>query len=96
MIKTPELDKIRKVSEKSQEIGNFLDWLSSKEGYYIAEYIKGGFDEEKLVTINLDIEQFLAKYFKINLVKAEKERQAILDNLKQDGIKRIRKQDKRI
>ncbi len=26
-IKTPELNKIKKVSEKSQEIGSFIDWL---------------------------------------------------------------------
>jgi len=81
-MKTPELNKIKKVSDKSQEIGNFLDWLGSV-GYHIAEYKKVyGFEEKQLVTIYLNPEQILAKYFKINLDKAEKERQMILDDLR--------------
>ena len=84
MIKTPELDKIKKVSEKSQEIGNFLNWLGSI-GYHIAEYKKcGGYEEEQSVIIYLNPEQILAKYFKINLDKAEKERQIILDDFRKE------------
>ncbi len=82
MIKTPELDKIKKVCEKSQEIGNFLDWLGSI-GYYTAEYKKfDDVEDEVLVTTHLNREEILAKYFKIDLVKAEKERQAILDSFR--------------
>ncbi len=83
-MKTPELNKIKKVSEKSQEIGNFLDWLESI-GYHTAEYKKfDDVEDEVLVTTFLNREQILAKYFKIDLVKAEKERQAILDSLRKE------------
>ncbi len=78
----PELDKIKVVQDKSQEIGSFLDWLESI-GYHIAEYKKfDEFEDEQLVTIFLNREQILARYFKIDLDKAEKERQSILDGLK--------------
>ena len=81
-IKTPELNKIKKVSEKSQEIGSFIDWLE-EIGYHISEYKKyDEFEEEQLVTVYLNSEQILAKYFKIDLNKAEKERQLILDSIK--------------
>jgi len=76
----PELDKIKKVSEKSQAIGNFLDWLESID-YPIAEYKKfDEFEEEQLVTIYLPREQILARYFEIDLDKAEKERVALLED----------------
>jgi len=83
-METPELNKIKKVSEKSQEIGNFLDWLESI-GYYIAEYKKfDDVEEEQLVTIFLPREKILAKYFEIDLDKAEKERVKILEDFRKN------------
>ncbi|KKL59167.1 hypothetical protein LCGC14_2218120, partial [marine sediment metagenome] len=32
-MKTPELDKITKVREKSQAIGDFLEWLIQEKDY---------------------------------------------------------------
>ncbi len=83
-METSELDKIKVVSEKSQEIGNFLDWLE-EIGYHIAEYKEvDEFEEEQLVTIYLPREQILAKYFKIDLDKAEKERVLILEDFRKN------------
>ena len=71
---TPELDKMLEVKEKSQVIGQFLEWF--QEGYVIAEYSSDGAD---LLHANINTEKLLAKYFKIDLKKIEKERSAILD-----------------
>jgi hypothetical protein len=86
-IETPELDKLVKVSDESQKIGEFLEWLSSQE-IELAEWTGSCCDEcgdETLMNIIMTREQLLAKYFCIDLVKAEKERQAILDNIRREN-----------
>lgn len=83
-IETPELDKLVKVSDESQKIGEFLEWLSSEE-IELAEWTGSCCDEcgeEILMNMTMTREQLLAKYFCIDLVKAEKERQAILDSVR--------------
>lgn len=78
-MKTPELDKMKKVSEDSQKIGEFLDWLKGK--YEIARWgdISG---VDRLFPINENTEQLLADYFNIDLIKCEKERREILENIR--------------
>ena len=71
--KTPELDKMRDVKDKSQHIGEFVEWLNN-EGYSIATR---GLDD-LLYPTNLSIERLLANYYKIDLCKCENEREAIL------------------
>lgn len=34
---TPELDKLRSVSDRSQEVGRFLDWLTGEKGWHFAK-----------------------------------------------------------
>ena len=85
-IKTPELDKIREIRDKSQSIGEFLDWLLGEKGYHIAEYKKfDEFDEEQLVTIYLDREKILAEFYGIDLNKAEEERVKVLNSIRQEA-----------
>lgn len=112
---TPELDKMLANRDKSQAIGEFLDWLQSekkvllkqneprriayfdskfeKEIKKLGENSKAGFElrlnnpnkwEEVggVVDFSFRIEEILAEYFKVDLKKAEKERVAILDNLR--------------
>lgn len=83
-IDTPELDKLVKVRYESQKIGEFLDWLSS-QGIELAEWSDTEYDDGQLYEIRTTKEQLLAKYFCINLEKAEKERQAILDNIRREN-----------
>lgn len=85
MIKTPELEKIKAVSEKSQSIGEFLDWLQN-QGIHTAKYVHDVESEEEILeTVYLDREKILAKYFNIDLKKAEQERQKILGDLRKRG-----------
>ncbi|KKL08845.1 hypothetical protein LCGC14_2571790 [marine sediment metagenome] len=83
-IETPVLEKIRKVHEDSQRISEFLEWLQTEE-ITLAEWTGSDCDEcgdENLMPISMNREHLLAKYFCIDLVKAEKERQAILDDIR--------------
>lgn len=84
----PECEKRAAVSETSQKIGEFLDWLlndglveasppSLKErprGVTLA-YLEPG---KRLVPLGWPIEHLLAAYFEIDLNKVEEEKRAIL------------------
>lgn len=85
--KTPELDKMLAVKEKSQAIGEFLEWLDGQE-IMLAEWTGSNCDEcgkEVLMLMVMHREKLLAKYFEIDLNKCEQERQQILADLKSDG-----------
>ena len=79
--KTPELNKMSAVKDKSQIIGAFLDQLS-QEGVHLATYEESRPDEEGLFPLNQSIEVTLAKYFDIDLDKVERERRAILEHIR--------------
>lgn len=79
----PELEKIQAVREESQKIGEFLEWLSG-EGLQIAEYAEDedeDGDDPRLTLHYESRESLLAKFFGIDLQKAEQERRAILEEL---------------
>jgi len=69
----PECDKLSKVKDESQIIGEFLDWCST-QGVHLATY----YEERGLVADRRSIEQVLADYFDIDLDKVEEEKQHIL------------------
>lgn len=72
-VKTPTLDAMLAVKDKSQEIGNFIDWLH-EENLQICRRE----DDDELWPINERTESLLARYFEIDLKAAERERCALL------------------
>ena len=70
MIKTPELEKMGKVREHSQEAGAFLDWLFNNGYVRRTAKFRGG------------MEEMLAKFYNINLNKVEDERRALLEEIR--------------
>lgn len=91
---TPELDKMLKVSEESNKIGNFLWWLRNEAGYSIcfwSEY-PGDWEAEndgregEYFPVHKSIEQLLADYYKLDLDKMEQEKIALLRELRGEDI----------
>ncbi len=85
-MKTPELEKIHTNRDESQKIGQFLDWLRNEREIALcelAEYSEynTSSDPDVYCPATKTIEQWLAEYFDIDLDKAEKERQSLLDEL---------------
>lgn len=76
-IETPECDKLRKVTHKSQIIGEFLAWLQDEKGLVICDL-----EDNEYLPYGSSINQMLADYFEINLDKVEREKQAILDGIR--------------
>jgi hypothetical protein len=73
VIATPTLKKMRRVKPQSQPIGEFLEWLK-RQGLAVCDEENGEWNP-----ISMSTERLLAKYFKIDLLKADKEKQALLD-----------------
>ena len=68
----PEHDKLHAIKDKSQLIGEFLEWLQGK--YTIAEY-----EGDLLWPVHVSIETLLADYFNIDLNALEREKEDILE-----------------
>lgn len=94
-VETPELKKLSSVKVESQAIGEFIEWLQS-QGVTLAQYHKHSHacrDSLRLISCGLrtdelysyqygSIEKLLARYFEIDLAKVERERLALLKQIR--------------
>ncbi len=69
----PELEKVRAVKDKSQIIGEFLEWLMSK-GFTI--------ERDGLSFAEPSFNRMLAQFFEIDLAKVEEEKRLILERIR--------------
>ena len=77
-MKNPEHQKMAAVKEKSQAIGEFMEWLESEHSIVFANY-SGDFLEEFPFKRK---EVWLAEYFNIDLKKIEKEKLAMIEEMR--------------
>ena len=76
----PEHDKLEAVVERSQAIGEFLDvFLPSKNIHFGRP---SAFEGGGLNPIHINIQELLAEFFDIDRDKLEKEKEAILDEIR--------------
>jgi len=79
--KCPECEKLSAVREKSQPLGEFLDWLERERGLTLAEFEEHA---EHYFPARIGTERLLAEYFNIDLGAAERERSALLKWLQEE------------
>jgi hypothetical protein len=77
----PECDKLLKVRDRSQAIGEFMEWLKAEKGVELAHYPETKPDE--LWPWHQPMEKLLAEFFDIDLNKVEQERRSMLDKLQE-------------
>lgn len=81
-----ETEKLKRITETSQEIGEFLEWLRGTKKVVLAKWVPHmGLDWDQLVPL-LDegrTEALLAEYFTIDLSKIEKEKQTLLKEIRE-------------
>jgi len=90
-IATPETDKMLAVKDKSQAIGEFIDWLgengmaivryATRDDMYDDEGERTETNEGDYLPVHISTEKMLAQYFGIDLNASEKEKRAILESL---------------
>lgn len=79
-IKTPTLDKMLEIKDKSRLIGEFIEWLGCRDPrLHLCELDE---DAEEFFAAHIRTEKLLAEFFGIDLDKAEKERCQILDAIR--------------
>lgn len=71
----PEHEKLKLIKDKSQAIGEFLEWLGAEKGLHVAQWIS----EHRLMPANYSTEKLLAEFFDIDLDKLEDEKRAMIE-----------------
>lgn len=80
MSEYPEHDKLQAISDKSQTIGEFLDWVRFEKDFILAD--RSVEDDDMLWPASYNITELLAEFFDINLDKIEAEKRAMLDHIR--------------
>jgi len=78
--KAPECEKLHAVKDKSQLLGEFIDLFLPSKGITLCIL-----HDENYYPANQSVEKLLAEFFKIDLGKVEKERRAMLAELRKSG-----------
>lgn len=76
----PEHDKLREVADRSQAIGEFLEWLDLERDLVIARYAH---ELDEFVPANVSTNRLLAEFFGIDLDKLEAEKRDMLTLMKE-------------
>ena len=77
----PEHEKLAKVSDKSQVIGEFCEWLG-EQGYCLAAYDDRYYSGRFLFNDGWDTQRRLAEFFDIDRGKLEAEKRQMLDEIR--------------
>lgn len=73
----PQHEKLKLIGDKSQAIGEFLEWVNSR-GYTLGKYDQ----KDYLMPVRESIPALLADYFEIDSVKLEEEKCDMLESLR--------------
>ena len=76
----PEHEKLQKIKDQSQAIGEFLEWLRYTKDYRICIYDPNDYDH--YIPVFTSTNDLLAEYFDIDQNKLESEKQEILEELR--------------
>lgn len=87
MTNYPEHEKLEKVKEETQAIGQFLEWLNSKKKIILGSYFKDAdnlnTDLQEMRMIYVQHEKLIAEFYGIDLDKLEQEKRDILKSIRQ-------------
>jgi hypothetical protein len=81
----PEHDKLPKVVDESQSIGQFLEWLIGPDGYVLARWYPGEDDDDELFPESVDIEALFAKYFLFTIADEKDQMLAYLRRMNEEA-----------
>lgn len=91
----PEHEKLHKIADKSQSIGEFVEWMQGEKGIVFGSYHEhddgcmgsGGFRvcglrKDELCPTRVNIRTLLAEFFGIDESKIEAEKRQMLDEMR--------------
>lgn len=75
----PEHEKMSKIADTSQKIGEFLDWLNSEKDIELKRWSE---ENNEYLSVFVSTTVLLAEFFEIDLTKIEAEKRAMLDAMR--------------
>jgi hypothetical protein len=69
------------VDRESQAIGEFLDWINNKKGYFVARHLNTSL-EGRLALVSESADELVAEFLGVDLAAIEAESRAILARLR--------------
>jgi hypothetical protein len=72
----PEHEKLKAVKDRSQAIGEFLEWLQEEKGLSICKWSD---EEREYLLAYVSTQALLAEFFKIDRKKLEEEKEGMLE-----------------
>lgn len=81
----PEHEKLHAISDKSQAIGGFVDWLSQEKKIHLGQWgtcLDEFCQEDSLHPVHTDIQDLLAEFYDIDRDKLEDEKQTMLREIR--------------
>lgn len=78
----PEHEKLSGIKEQSQALGSILDWMFNEKGWYLVEWKEDDDGYKQRYAITSNVNQILAEYYKVDLVKLEEEKMQMLDEIR--------------
>jgi hypothetical protein len=85
----PQHEKLHVVKAKSQAIGEFLEWLTTDQGWFIARWSELDPGESGVaygMVMRPDTNKLLAEFFDIDLKVLEEEKLAMLAELRKMNV----------
>jgi len=79
----PEHEKLKKINDKSQTIGEFIDWINYEKDIVLAKY-----EDYCLFPIRTPIEKLLAEFFEIDSDKLESEKCQMLELIRKRNLEK--------
>lgn len=80
----PEHEKMQKISDKSQAIGEFLEWAAAEKGLHLAGYRKFEDSENEVLTVTYTpVQDLLAEFYGIDQRVLEREKRTMLDKMRE-------------
>lgn len=80
MSEYPEHDRLKLISDKSQAIGEFLDWLEAEKGILLGEWGPTGRRMYPFMRSKVDL---LAEHFEIDQSKIDAEKREMLNIMRE-------------
>ncbi len=81
-MKTPEHDKLMKVKDKSQAIGEFLDWMQNEHHIHLSVYDDNYYQGQLLMPLPYNWQRLIAEFFEIDPDGLEAEKVALLEEVR--------------
>jgi hypothetical protein len=83
----PEHEKLKVVAQDSQKLADFLDWIESRH-WCVAEYVGERMYPVRFGNYRPAKDSLLAEYFEIDLKKIDKEKDQMLEEMRESHIQR--------